>query len=415
MKKYFCVSFSHKSAGVDLRSRLYLEDAKKFLQSFFDKNDSANDVEEIFVLSTCNRTEFYVYSTSNPREKILSALNISRGIEMAVLESSSLFYSGEDAICHIFKVASGCESIALGETQILAQLKDAYKICASFCGERLESLMNHAIRCSASVRNLTAISSSQISIASLAVMDAKERLKILKAQASDKDMPSALVIGLGEMGRICAKHLLKALFRVTICNKSIQKSLDFKAKNKVDVLSLDELASRINEFDFVFSATSSQNFVITKDMIANTQKPRFYYDLAIPRDIDDLDFIQTIRIDDLQERSNANLAKRETELKAALEIIQEKVQDFKMHLETLFIEPLIKDVRALAREASLRELSRAIKRGFIPREREESVKKILHQAFNVFLHPPTVTLRKLAQSGDLESIEVIERFFKGRK
>lgn len=418
---FFSLSFSHKNTPIDLREKLAIsnENYDEFVTSLKNNIDG---LDEIILLSTCNRVEFYTISqnTSVCMTGILNAFSKITNIPLIELEKHACIAQGAESIHHIFSVVSGLDSVVLGETQITGQIKDAYKRCFELgaCNQQMTRLIHFAFRVAANVRNQTQISKNSLSVASAAVKKAAQ----LESKTSNKE---ALVIGLGEMGKLSIKHLLDSGFSVTLSNRSSEKILEFKAKlgeksNNLKILPFNELESKINDFSFIFSATAAPTTIINKQMIKPIESKRFFFDLAIPRDIDtqisEIQNIQIFCVDDLKKETNENLTQKKIETHKAYAIIGYSTQEFFSWLESLEVEPLIREIRLNAKNAALQELEKAIKKGYLPKDQENEVKIILHNAFNVFLHNPTLNLRNIAQKQESDSIiESIKTIFQSKQ
>lgn len=414
--QYYVMSFSHKKTSLDLREKLAFLDEREifsFLSSIKDQN-----ILEIILLSTCNRLEFYCYvdDVLKAKEKILSKLAELKQLDFALLEEILETYEGIGAVHHIFCVASSLDSIVVGETQIAGQLKNAYKFCfdSNFCSKNFTRLIHFAFKCAAKVRNQTQISNNVVSVASVAIQEAK------KLQKQFNLAKRALVVGMGEMGVLSAKHLLSDGYEILICNRNQQKIQEFieqysiEERERIKFCDFDSLQEFLQSYPFVFSATGSSKPIILDSMIEDVDFYRFWFDLAVPRDIEDIsrEKIQIFVVDDLKQIVRENLSLRKEHTHKAYEIIGVATMEFSQWLQTLEVEPLIKKIRELAKEASLKEIQRAVKKGYIPAQYQINVEKILHQAFNVFLHQPTQNLRE--QTNKQESdiiIESIKNFF----
>ena len=178
---------------------------------------------------------------------------------------------------------------------------------------------------------------------------------------------------------------------------------------------MESLPKYLNRYRLLFSATSSKDPVITIDMIENKTLPRHWFDMAIPRDIEDmkLEKLELFRIDDLRSISNDNHALREEQAVRAGEIVQQYKEDFFTWLRALSVEPVIKKMRENVSEAIEKEMQRALKKGFVPAEYEDNMRKMAEQMFNRFLHDPTQNLRlSSTQKENANCIESIKEMFK---
>ncbi|WP_120952465.1 glutamyl-tRNA reductase [Helicobacter sp. L8] len=402
---YLTLGFSHKLLSLDTREKLAFQQEAllEFLAHFKREHPG---VEEIMALCTCNRVEFYLYARTPDQiaSCLLKALAHAKQVDIKTLQGSLETHTKEQAIHHVFCVVSSLDSLVVGETQITGQFKDAFKLClqARLCAKHLSRLAHFALKCAASVRNATAISSQAVSIASVAV---KQALEILNTEKVDK---RAVVVGVGEMGRLVCKHLLAKGFEVLLYNRSIERAKDF-AKNLGDpnlqIQPFSALEQGINTHAFLFCATGAPSSVITAKMARPCDFRRWWFDLAVPRNIENptQPHIWLYSVDDLQGVVAHNLEQRQKDTRHAYQIVGQFSVQFAQWLQSLEVDPLIKDLRGLAKEAALKELHRAIKKGYLPQEYEQSVARILHNAFNTFLHHPSATLKKNAHKpeGDM--------------
>ncbi|WP_104696300.1 glutamyl-tRNA reductase [Helicobacter salomonis] len=402
---YLTLGFSHKLLPIDTREKLVFkqEALLEFLAHFKKEHPS---VHEIMALCTCNRVEFYFYAHSPDQiaHHLLKALAHTKQVDVKSLQTSLETHTQEHAIHHVFCVASSLDSLVVGETQITGQFKDAFKAClqAGLCAKHLSRLAHFALKCAAGVRNATAISSQAVSIASVAV---KQALEILSTEEVDK---RAMVVGVGEMGQLVCKHLLAKGFAVELYNRNLERAKDFAKSlddSNLQVQPFSALEQGINTHTFLFCATRAPHSVITTEMIHPCNFRRWWFDLAVPRDIEPPTepHIWLYSVDDLQGVVAQNLEQRQKDTRHAYQVVGQFSIKFAQWLQSLEVDPLIKDLRGLAKEAALKELHRAIKKGFLPQEYEQSVARILHNAFNTFLHHPTATLKKNAHKpeGDM--------------
>ncbi len=409
---YIVISFSHKNSDIVTREKLALSDEGKrnLVAQQILTQDSVN---ELIILSTCNRVEIMT-STKEPFKSvdfILEVLSRHSAISLEELEGRADVYEDNGAVHHIFSVASGLDSLVVGETQIAGQLKDAYKEAyeKGWCGQKLGRVMHYAFKCAKEVRNSTDISKNPVSIASAAVNMAKEKVGNLGGY-------TALVLGAGEMGTLATKHLLNQGCNVILIGRDVEKTkkIAYEISTDIRVESIDNLSKLINSYRLLFSATSAKEPVITRDMVENREFERFWFDMAVPRDIDEIDMknINIYAVDDLKEIVEKNMAFREEQAKIAYKIVGHYVKDFFKWLQTLEIDPIIKEIRARAKEAAFTELQKALKKGYIQEKEAKNIEKLLHNAFNRFLHAPTKKLKSIADEPSADTIvEAIKFFF----
>ena len=420
--EYYILSYSHKNTELRVREKLALDSKNPATKTFLESLVENKFIEEAVILSTCNRIEFIlsVQNADKAQEFLLNKISEFSKIPMEDLEKSADSYENLSAIHHLFSVASSLDSLVVGETQISGQLKNALKFSydLGFCGLELSRAMHFAFRCAASVRNSTDISKNSVSVASAAVSKSKEILGSLKGK-------KAVVVGAGEMSALCVKHLINQECEVIIVNREISNAQriyeEIKALNanaKILVESFSELRCLINSIPLVFSATGAPNAIITKEMLEPLSEIRYWFDLAVPRDIDYLEdkSVKVFAVDDLQDIVNKNLALREEQARIAYGIVGRFTQEFFAWLQSLNIEPLIKAIRESAKDAALKELKKGITKGFLPKEYEKNIEKTLHNAFNTFLHTPTIGLKNIANTSKGDGIiEAAKYLFLGEE
>ncbi len=400
---YLIISFTHKNTDIKVREKLSFSDEDK-KKTFLDKLHKSKYINESILLSTCNRVEV-ITSVSSCKEiikHIFDELSVFSGIEASELENRADIYEDNGAIHHLFSVVASLDSLVIGETQIVGQLKDAFKFSADkgFCSQKLSRAMHHAFKCAASVRASTDISKNPISVSSVAVSKAKDVFGSLEGE-------TAVLVGAGEMSRLAGKHLLAAGAKIVVVNRSLERAKELADELGEDVTcrAYSDLKELLNTHSLLFSATGAPHFVITEDMVESRDFERYWFDIAVPRDIEcDMQDVNVYAVDDLEEIVAKNLSMREEQARVAFSIVGRSTMEFFKWLQTLSIEPIIKELRDKAKACSQKEIKRSVKKGYIPEEYEETVEKILHCAFNAFLHTPTLKLKELAEKPEADTI-----------
>ncbi|MEA2049896.1 MAG: glutamyl-tRNA reductase [Campylobacterota bacterium] len=406
--EYLVVSFTHKNTNIATREKLaFNNDLEKdsFLKAII-KNDSIN---EAILLSTCNRIEL-ILSVSSCKEA--NKIAIGQFSRHSTLDLKELFhradlYENEGAVHHIFTVASSLDSLVVGETQIAGQLKDAFKFSLDkeFCSVKLSRVLNYAFKCAAKVRNATQLGSGSVSVASTAVSQAKELYK-------NSDGVKALVIGAGEMSELACRHLLKYGFDVVICSRNIKKARvlahsilsdgngnEYKA-SQIDVRPYEQLEKLLNSMRLMITATAAPYPIIKKDMIEPFYQERNWFDIALPRDIEDMRYpnINIYSVDDLQCIVDENMELRASQAKEAYHIVGTMTSEFFSWLQTLNIEPVVKSIHLKSDEIIEKKLNIAIKKHFIKKSDEENIRKLCKTVMAEFLHTPTIQLKEVSKS-----------------
>ena len=400
---YLIISFTHKNTDIKIREKLSFSNEDK-KRDFLKKLQDFKCVNESIVLSTCNRVEMIasVNSCDKTIEYMLTELSKVSGIPKSELESRADIYEDNGAIHHLFSVVASLDSLVIGETQIVGQLKDAFKFSTDegFCSQKLSRAMHHAFRCAASVRSSTEISKNPISVSSVAVSKAKDILGSVENQV-------AILVGAGEMSALAGKHLITAGAKVIVVNRSLEKAQELAEElgEEATAQSFSDLRELLNTHTLLFSATGAPHSVITEDMVETRDFERYWFDIAVPRDIEcDMEDVNVYAVDDLEEIVAKNLSLREEQAKVAFSIVGRSTMEFFKWLQTLSIDPIIKELRDKAKECSQKEIKRSVKKGYIPAEYEETVEKILHCAFNAFLHTPTKKLKELAEKPEADTV-----------
>ena len=400
---YLIISFTHKNTDIKVREKLsFSNDETK--RNFLEKLQDFKFVNESILLSTCNRVEMIasVNSCEKTIDYMLSELSKVSGIERNELESRADIYEDNGAIHHLFSVVASLDSLVIGETQIVGQLKDAFKFSTDegFCSQKLSRAMHHAFKCAASVRSSTEISKNPISVSSVAVSKAKDILGSIEDRV-------ALLVGAGEMSTLAGKHLITAGAKVIVVNRSLEKAQELAEElgERATAKPFSDLRELLNTHTLLFSATGAPHSVITEDMVETREFERYWFDIAVPRDIEcDMEDVNVYAVDDLEEIVAKNLSLREEQAKLAFSIVGRSTMEFFKWLQTLSIDPIIKELRDKAKECSLKEIKRSVKKGYIPAEYEKTIEKILHCAFNAFLHTPTKKLKELAEKPEADTI-----------
>lgn len=446
---YVVLSFSHKNTDVSLREQLHFDDSHtiSFLKMLRENNTLSSDIAEIMLLATCNRCEIYAFLRDECRNEgaqdsqesateramnlchdIINTLASYKGIAPDILHKNVVISLQEHAIHHVFCVASSLMSVVVGETQISGQMKAAYKLSYdnNFCGKALTRLLHFAFRCAARVRTLTDISKNPVSVASIAVhigMNHLAQCMDLKEDNSCK-RANVLVIGVGEMGLLCLKNLAKQNVSITLCNRTranaAQLLIEHDLTQRVAILEFSELQSRVNEYDMVFCAVAG-GVILTPDSLQHKESARFFFDLSMPRNLAfdtamlreiGHDNVEVIGVDDLKIQAESHINARKESAKMAMGIVGQFVLDFERWLSGLDVNPVIKAMRHQAKLASYKEINRAIKKGFIPEALRGNVEKLLHSAFNEFLHTPTMKIKAMVDDESADSmLETISNVF----
>lgn len=386
-----------------IREKLAFPDEE--MNACLSKINSHSAIDESLLLSTCNRMEIFISCNSviDATEHLFTLLAERSGMSLEELEGRADVFEDQGAIHHLFTVASSLDSMVIGETQIAGQLKDAYRYAHSnnFCAQKISRAIHHSLKCAAEVRNVSDISSKPVSVASVAVAQAKSKIGEIRGK-------SALVVGAGEMSVIIAKHLLSGGADVTIINRTRSKAEAIAEEVGCKVDDFEALEKLAHTSTMLFTSTGAQEPILTDDIVTSQEFTRYWFDIAIPRDVDleDRDGILLFRVDDLKEIVNENITMREDEAKACYVIVGRYTMEFFDWLQSLSVEPMIKEIYLRAQQAAEAETERVISSGFIPSEYRAQAQKLSEQALKRFLHDMTANMRDV--SGETKSDILME-------
>ena len=398
------MSFTHKNTDICVREKLAFNTEEKSHQ-FMTQLKNCEAINEVILLSTCNRVEIIVSVSKQEMalNYIFDLLSYVSDVPRVELEGRAETYEDNGAIHHLFSVCASLDSLVIGETQIAGQLKHAFKFAFEngYCGQKLGRAMHHAFRCAAEVRGRTDISKSPVSVSSVAVSKAKDLL-------GDLGGMSALVVGAGEMSQLAAKHLIASGVNIIIINRNLEhaQALASELGELASVVPYAKLTEYINRYRLVFTATGAPHSVISDDMVEEREFSRYWFDIAVPRDIDVKEHahLQVFAVDDLEEIVTKNMSLREEQAKVAYSIVGRATMDFFKWLQSMCVDPIIKEIRDNAKCCSMKELEKAVKKGYIPEELQEQVAKVMHHAFNAFLHNATKNLKDVAEKPEADTV-----------
>ncbi len=357
----FVVGINHKSASSDIREMVAIPEADQ--PEALRHLQSIQDVLGSVLISTCNRTEIYLAVEFAGEKNISPQDQDFIGIKTSVLnflftflklENNSLHYNlfysyhCDSAVKHLFRVAASLDSLVIGERQILSQIKQAYTQAyeQNSVGSLLNKAFQTAIAVGKRVRSQTRIGEGAVSVSQAAVELSSEIF-------SDLSGKSILIIGAGEMAQLAATHLqAKNCTQLFFCNRSHEKAVIAAEKFRAKVLPFSELASAMKQFDLIFAATSSRDFLITPEMVKQYAPPRqmqVFMDLSLPRNIDtqikQFDFIFLYGIDELKLVVAKNIHKRELEISKCGDIISEEFDNYVKWYSKLNLLGVVQKIR----------------------------------------------------------------------
>ena len=405
---------SHHTASLEIREKIAitrLDYAERVNELF-----QLDDVEEVVVVSTCNRTEIYSVGKKGSRDQVRQWLQSKGGLSDAEMDKHCYVHEREQAVRHLFRVSGGLESLVLGESQIVGQLKDSWQmsINAGAIGKVLDRLFQHAFATGKRIRSKTRIGDHPVSVAYTTVMLAKQIF-------GDLNSKTVILVGAGEMVELCGRHLHdKGLKSLIIANRSIERANELAEKFGALAISLTNLPEMLHKADILISSTASLEPVIQASSVKAALKqrrnqPMFLVDIAVPRDIHPdvgkLGNVYLYTIDHLQKVVDENLSKRSEAAEAASSDVDESVDEFMRWLNsaraTVYLQNLHKHARINGDELVAKAL-RKIRAGKDP---EKVVTQLAHTLTKRILHLPSTRLRQAAEEQDDDLLRVANRLF----
>ncbi|MDQ3913413.1 MAG: glutamyl-tRNA reductase [Actinomycetota bacterium] len=393
---------SHRSAPIEVREKVAFSPCAA--RSFLQRLKENGTVAEAVLISTCNRTELYmVVEDEGAKEQLLRSLAAEKEIGYGSLKRHSYWLKDDDAVRHLYRVASSLDSMVLGEDQILGQVREAYRAATEeLCtGPVLNRLFHTSLRVGKKIRSETGLGYRSLSVPRVAVKLAEEVFGTLEGR-------SALVLGAGEMSDLVLKHLKSGgVAELKVSNRTPARAESLAERVGGIAVSFDALAEEIPEVDVVVSSTGSGKWVVGSEAVAGAlarrEEPLFFIDIAVPRDVDpmvqNLEGAYLYDVDDLQAVVDRNSHNRDAAAVAAEAMIDPAVLEFMSWLSTLHVVPLIKELRDGAERIRRHELSRTLKGLDLSSEEAETIERMSHTLVNKLLHGPIQGLKSLAETG----------------
>ncbi len=407
------LGINHNTASIAIRDRLAFS-PETIPEALQDLLRSAG-LGEAAILSTCNRVEVYGAGHLDS-DRLMHWLHQHRHLPLDDLRRCLYVKHDADAIRHVMRVASGLDSMVLGEPQILGQMKDAYAVAqnAGTVGQQLARLFQQTFAVAKQVRTDTAIGQSAVSVAYAAV-------QLSKRIFSDLSKTTALFIGAGETVQLAAQHLVQqGATRIIVANRTLSRAAELAHLYGGEAISLGELPDYLPRADIVISSTASPLPILGKGLIERAikqrkHKPMFMVDLAVPRDIEPeaatLDDVYLYSVDDLNGVVQENMKARQEAALQAEEIIATHVDAYLEWQRSRDAAGTIRDLRDHFTQIQHQEYERALARLRAGDNAEEVLQQFAHRLGNKFLHAPSQRLRHAAANGQLDTIEQVRSVF----
>lgn len=404
---------NHKSASVDLRGRIAF--APEIVVESLQAAAVAIGAVEIALLSTCNRTEIYLQGEVTDQQ-VLDWLAETKGLDVQELQSCYYCHRDQHAIRHMICVASGLDSLVLGEPQIFGQIKSAYSVGreAGTVASELNQAFQQAFGAAKRVRSETAIGQNPVSVAYASVSLAEQIFADLKNA-------HALLIGAGETIELVARHLQeKNIGQITVANRTLTRAQELAENFSAEAILLSDIPDYLHRADIVISSTASQLPILGKGAVESALKKRrhqpiFMVDIAVPRDIEpeveELEDVYLYTVDDLEEVIQDNLRARQTAADMAQDIVDQEVESWSTKQRALAVVDTIRAFRdsvEVIRDSEVQKALTALERG---QDSVEVINALARNLTNKLLHKPTTRLKQASEEGSHATIDATHELF----
>lgn len=418
MPDIILIGINHKTAPVELRECIAFseDESASALQTLSRKSH----IKELLLFSTCNRVEVLVV-TENKREAIDSTKDYIaevNKIPRQTFEDALYIHEGDEAVRHVFRVASSLDSMVVGEPQILGQVKDAYRLAteAKVSGVILNRLLHRTFFVAKRIRTETGIGGHAVSISYAAVELGRKIFGSLESK-------NVLLVGAGEMAELAVEHLIRnKVGDIYVANRTFENGVELARRFNGQALRFEEIADCLKVVDIIISSTGSPDFVITRDQVKGVirirrNRPIFFIDIAVPRDIDPqvnrLSNSYVYDIDDLQGVIDENIEDRQKEAIKGERIVDEAVIQFRDWSASLEVVPTIVALRNKLESIAETEIKKTLQSNKIPESGAQAINKMADSLINKILHHPTMFLKRNSMTGDKSNqIDLVRKLFK---
>lgn len=403
---------NHKTASVEIREKVAF--AQDEIEPALQSLTQLGHVAESVIVSTCNRTEIYCNVEEAHLQPVTQWLADFHQLSVDELSQYLYQYADDQAVDHLMSVASGLDSLVLGEPQILGQVKQAYQQAkeAGTVGSIFERLFQSTFAVAKNVRTQTDVGQNAVSVAYAAVSLAKHIFTSL-------EQSTVLLVGAGETAELAARHLGdQGVKRMIIANRTRARGEELAQLVNGEAHSLNDLHQLLPQADIVISSTASPLPIVGKGLVESAVKkrrhqPMLLIDLAVPRDIEEqvgeLNDVFLYTVDDLQSIVSANRKQRETEAEAARVIVQQQAYLFGDWLRSLNSVDMIKRYRQVNQGIADQSLQRALNALDAGKNPHEVVRELANKLNNTFMHAPTRAIQDAGRRGDLTALAAYQK------
>ncbi len=413
------LGLNHKTAPVELRENLAFskDETSAALKAF--KESPA--ISEAILISTCNRVELLMATEdkSNAMDAVKLLLAEFKKIPVTEFENALYIHDGDDAVRHIFRVASSLDSMVVGEPQILGQIKEAYQTATikKTSGVLLNKLLHRTFFVAKRVRSETGIGDHAVSISYAAIELGRKIFGTLEGK-------KVLLIGAGEMAELAVEHLIRnRTGDIFVANRTFERGVKLASKFKGKPVRFEEITDCLQRVDIIISSTGSPDYVVTRDQVkgvmhSRRNRPLFFIDIAVPRDIDPainrLTNSYIYDIDDLKGVIDNNIESRNKEAIKGERIVDEAVIRFRQWYDNMDVVPTIVALRDKMDNIARSEVKKTLQTlNHLSDDDCQAINRMTNAMINKILHDPTILLKKNRSHGDKSVyLDITRKLFK---
>jgi len=400
------LGLNHKTAPVELRERLAF--SKEGVDDVLKALKKEPVISEVLICSTCNRVEILIASENGQAAVETAKATISefKNIPVPQFEGALYIHKGDEAVRHIFRVASSLDSMMVGEPQILGQIKEAYRIAVTkeTSGIILNRLLHRTFFVAKRVRSETGIGDNAVSISYAAIELGRKIFGTLEGR-------KVLLVGAGEMAELAVEHLIRnRVGDIFVANRTFKRGVDLAKKFKGRAIRFEEIAETLKIVDIIISSTGSPDYVVKRDYVkgimrSRRNRPVFFIDIAVPRDIDPainrINNAYVYDIDDLKGVIDENIDERNHEAIKGERIVDEAVIHFRQWYDTLKVVPTIVALRNKMEGIARGEIEKTLNSlKHLSDSDAQAIQRMTNALINKILHDPTLFLKNNGYHGN---------------
>ena len=405
---FYSFGLNHHRAGIDVREKVHFKDsdiieASEILESY--------GFEEVVILSTCNRSEIFALSSESKFSNDFFVEFFENYFSIDDLSPFIFVKKDLDAINHLFSLTCGLDSLIVGEDQILGQVSDAYETSLSlgFCKKILSEALKRSINLSKKIKSDSNISHIPLSLPYISVKKAQEI-----GNLSNKN---ALVVGIGDIGKLCIENLMETGANIYISNWNMDKSIKMqKEYGNINIISYEKIQENLGYMDFIFSATASPHLVLKKDYFKNIKNEINIFDLALPRDCDpeisNFSNIRLFDVDSIKDISRKNLDKRRKILQSYRANIDEKSEGFYKWMKEVKIDYILKDLNDRCDDLADKTMDYIFRKTDMTASQKKKVDKAVRNALKKIARDPVLTIKENHDEDFDKTLKILTKVYK---